>query len=328
MPHRAFVMLLIAAALMPANVRAEDRPACASHLPANANRNSIRIACEIPEKHQYDVSMAEFYGTALRRHDIAAWLTTDELLKIKAFENVPGRGVGWVTAENDDSIRVLYLHQVDDRYGIAGEATLRYEPWGVVNARGIADIPEKERAPTDAMLRMLRARTLATRQGLLNCNPNRPFNTVVLPVSEDGRDYMLTFLISAWDDKTVPLGGFHMLRIGDDGTDVITTYSQTSGCGNLTPEQLQAKKTLAVAHDSSAAPTPFHVFLSLQYRKPLYVKTTQNGLIWKVSGATVSLAADNDPTLRDLGDAFLLPDRSATDAERDLPPSTPNSDSR
>ncbi len=322
MPHLTFATLLLAAALIPTNVRADERPACAAHLPANASKNSIRIACEIPEKQQYDVAMAEIYGTALRRHDIAAWLTTDELVKIKAFENVPGRGVGWVTAENDDSIRVWYLHQADDRYGIAGEATLRYEPWGVVDARGMAEIPEKERVPTPAMLRMLRARALATRQDLINCNPDRPFNTVVLPVSEDGRDFMLTFLMSAWDDKTVPLGGFHMLRIGDDGTDVITTYSQTSGCGNLTPEQLEAKKALAVAHDSSAAPTSFHVFLSLQYRKPLYVKTTQNGLIWKVSGATVSLAAADDATLRDLGDAFLLPDRSSAEAEHDLPPST------
>ena len=314
---RLFACALALWALAPIDASADRRPKCASHLPADANEAAVRIACEIPDKFQRDVTMAEIFGAALRRHDIAAWLTTDELLKIGAFDRIPGEGTGWITTERDDSMFVRYFHRIDGRYGVVAEATLRYEPWGVTDARSLLDTPIEQREADEDTLALLRARELAMRQNLLNCNPSRPFNTAILRLREDGQDSILVFLMSGWDDHVVPLGGFHMLRISEDGTRTIDTYSQTPGCRNLTPADLDAAREIAIAHDASAVPTPLHVFLALQYRKPLYVKTTQNALVWKIDGTTVSLLDASDRDARRLRDAFIAADRPLTDAPDD-----------
>jgi hypothetical protein len=68
--------------------------------------------------------MAEFIGKLIRLHDMAAWLTTDALQEIKAFEGIQGRGRGWLTLGKGDDIEVRYFTEHDGRTSAIASATL------------------------------------------------------------------------------------------------------------------------------------------------------------------------------------------------------------
>ena len=48
--------------------------------------------------------------------------------------------------------------------------------------------------------------------------------------------------------------------------------------------------------EAPKAPTMFHVFLGLQYRKPIYVTTDQNDLVWLVDEGQIALVATDAST--------------------------------
>lgn len=113
---------LAALLLWPVVTGAKDKAAksaydCAelAELPADAGESDRRLTCTIPGKYRRDVAIAEYIGGAIRRHDLAAWLTTDELVKIKALPNAPGEPSGWLTHERDDEIDVRYFSKIGGR---------------------------------------------------------------------------------------------------------------------------------------------------------------------------------------------------------------------
>jgi hypothetical protein len=117
-----------------------------------------------------------------------------------------------------------------------------------------------------------------------------PPNTVVAEFEEDGVPEILVFVMSAWADSDLaPLGGYHMYRVSHDGGEVLDHFSQTRSCPVASSKELQESDSLMVSHIDSATPTMFHVFMSLQYRKPIYVATTQNDLLWKVDRNRIEL---------------------------------------
>ena len=78
------------------------------------------------------------------------------------------------------------------------------------------------------------------------------------------------------------------------GERVIGGYEQTKRCLSFVPDNKRKADWLAVSHLTSATPTMFHVFMSLQYKTPVVVFTTQNRLLWKVDGGEVSPLAPGD----------------------------------
>lgn len=257
----------------------------AKALPKEADQESRRIACEIPLRYQQDVSLAEWIGKAIRRHDMAAWLTTDALVEKKAFEDLQGEGRGWLTLEDDRGIDVRYFAGHEGRIDAIAAARLELEPFKVVQARKLSPpdpISSRER-------RLMHAKALALQsEGMNLCTKHAP-NTVVFEFNENGKPEILVFVMSAWTDDAAPLGGYHMFRVSEDGESIVNHFAQTKACPMAEASRLKDMEALMVSHTTSAAPTMFHVFMGLQYRKPLYVSTTQNGLLWRVDRGQIFL---------------------------------------
>lgn len=262
----------------------------ARQLPADASESDRRIACTIPPKYQRDVALAEYIGRAIRRHDLSAWLTTDELVKIKALPETPGTPAGWLTRELEDgNIETRYYAEVDGSAVAFASATLRFDGTGVHDAARL----RPPQPAGDRELRLLAAKRLAMAQSPLYCS-DRPPNTVIFEFEEDGEPQILVFIMTPWQDGSAPMGGYAMYRIDAKGERVIGGYEQTKRCLSFVPDKKRKADWLAVSHLTSATPTMFHVFMSLQYKTPVVVFTTQNRLLWKVDGGEVSPLAPGD----------------------------------
>lgn len=291
-------MLLLACAL-PAPAAFAATPAdtfdCgdAAALPAAASVNDRRIACTIPAAYRFDVSIAEYIGKGIRRHDMAAWLTTDALRDAGHFDQIPGRGRGWLTEEDDDSVWTGYFTEVDGRLGVFAEARLHWEPFGVREAEAHATL----RPASESQRHRLDAISTARSQPHNVCT-DASYNTVTFNFEEDGEARILVFLMPPMEDTRVQLGGYHMFRISADGTTVLDHFAQTKGCMEMAMADLEKAQHLVVSHDVSATPTMFHVFMSLQYRKPVLVLTTQNDLLWRVENGNIGPLPPDDPAYK------------------------------
>lgn len=269
-------------------------------LPAEADAAARRVACEIPPEHQADVSRAEVFGALLRRHDLAAWLTSDALVAAGAMRSIPGQGLGWLTQESDGRIDVRYFSRDDGRIVAFAESSLPLRaPLQARDTRAL-DPPQ---AASERERRLLAAITLAKSQKTLHCADAAP-NTVAVEYAEPGQPaQILVFLMSPWNDEAAALGGHALLRISRDGGKVLDRFEQTRRCVNIPIKDVKASEALTVSHLTSPTPTYFHAFMSKQYAKPIVVLTVRNGLVWKVEDGRVRLLADDAPESKTMREA-------------------------
>ncbi len=274
----------------------------AASLPPDASANDRRIACTIPTAYRFDVSVAEHIGKGIRRHDMAAWLTTDALRDAGHFNTIPGNGRGWLTEEDDESVWTGYFTEIDGQLLVFAEARMYWEPFGARDAR----VPAPLRPASEHQRHRLQALSLARAQPHNVCT-KASYNTVTFELEEDGETRILVFLMPPMEDARVQLGGYHMFRVSADGNTILDHFAQTKGCIEMSTEDLKLAKHLVVSHDLSATPTMFHVFMSLQYRKPVLVLTTQNDRVWRVENGTIAPLHPDDPaykTMREWSDAL------------------------
>jgi len=289
------VLLATAGAALAADTPAVPDCDAARALPAGANAETRRIVCEIPDKYRRDVAMAETIGLDIRRHDAAAWRTTDLLVANHAFDHLRGEGRGWLTLEDATGIDVRFF---DERDGVVGAiAQARFDAASLTAQQPRVLAPPEPMTAREAPLMRAKLAALATDPPL--CTKHSP-NTVVTEFEEDGVPEILVFVMSAWMDKhEAPLGGYHMFRYSADGQTLLSRFSQTRSCvvSDLDPALPGGAKTssLMVSHLASATPTMFHVFMSLQFGQPLYVVTTQNGLLWRVEDGSIHLEQGGRP---------------------------------
>lgn len=258
----------------------------ARKLPAEVDAAARRIACEIPADYREDVSRAEALGTILRRHDIAAWLTSDSLNAAGALSSLPGEPAGWLSEENGDRVDVRYFARADGRTVAFAQSSLPLRtPLAARDSRRL-DPPQPA---SERELRLLAAIKLARAQSMTYC-ANAPPNTVAIEWSEPEQPaQILVFLMSPWTDDSLPLGGHALLRVSRDGSRVLERFEQTRSCVNLDPRELEKVEALTIGHLTSDTPTCFHAFMSLQYRKPIYVTTVRNRLLWKIEDGRIRL---------------------------------------
>lgn len=294
MLHSGINALVIAILAWPAAVLAAPSESydCgdAAALPQAASHDDRRIACTIPAEYRFDVSIAEYIGKTIRRHDMAAWLTTDAVRDAGHFDAIPGEGRGWLTEERDDSIWTGYFAEADGKLSVFAEARMYWEPFGARDVQA----PSPLREASDNQRRRLHALTLARAQPYNICT-DANYNTVTFGFEEDGEARILVFLMPPMEDKRIQLGGYHMFRVSADGSRILDHFAQTKGCVEMATDDLERSEYLVVSHDLSATPTMFHVFMSLQYRKPLLVLTTQNGLLWRVENGSIGPLRTDDP---------------------------------
>lgn len=273
-------------------------------LPPEADAAARRIVCEIPPQYQEDVSRAEVLGALLRRHDLAAWLSSDALVEAGAMRSIPGEPQGWLSLERGDRIDVRYFSRDGGRMVAFAESSLPLR--APLKAQGSRRL-DPPQAADDRELRLLAAIKLARAQKMTYCSEAPP-NTVAVEFAEPGGPMqILVFLMSPWDDRGAPLGGHALFRIARDGGKVVERFEQTRSCVNLPAKDLTAAQALTVSHLTSPTPTFFHAFMSRQYDKPIVVSTTQNGLIWKVENGQIRLLAEDAPERKAIREAERKP---------------------
>ncbi len=288
------IVMLLGTSPVIADEEAPELKDCprAQMLPKEANGGDRRIACNIPEDLQEQVGLSQYFGGQLRMHDSAAWLTTDSLKEAGAFKakKLPGPMQGWLTFEEGNSINVRYYAKKENEIVAFARADLDK----VSVKAGNNEILKTPIAATEAELAMLAALSAAKSLKLLNCTG--PFNSVVLPFSNKNQKEIWVYLFSPWTNKVAPLGGHHLLRYSEDGKNLISQYSQTKGCINNDNTHIDDKSmaALMITHITSDTPTEMHVFMSLQYRKPIYVMTINNGITWLVERNKISVLERRD----------------------------------
>ncbi|CAN7287434.1 hypothetical protein LJR143_001262 [Pseudoxanthomonas sp. LjRoot143] len=297
--ERGIIAAVIAMFFWPATVAAAPAEAydCgdAKALPPDASQDDRRIACTIPAEYRFNVSVAEYIGKTIRRHDMAAWLTTDAVRDAGLFNTITGNGRGWLTEEREDSVWTGYFTEVDGQLAVFAEARMYWEPFGARDVQA----PSSLRPASESQRRRLQALALARSQPYNTCT-DAHYNTVTFEVEEDGEVRILVFLMPPMEDTRYHLGGYHMFRATADGTRVLDHFAQTRGCIELSPENMKVAQHLVVSHELSATPTMFHVFMSLQYRKPLVVLTTQNDRLWRVDSGRIDVLRTDDPLYKKL----------------------------
>lgn len=258
----------------------------ARKLPAEVDDATRRIACEIPADYRTDVSRAEALGAILRRHDVAAWLTSDSLNAAGALSPLPGEPAGWLSEEHPGRVDVRYFVRADGRTLAFAQSSLPLRtPLAARDSRRL-DPPQPA---SERELRLLAAIKLARAQSITYC-AKAPPNTVAIDWSEPGQPaQILVFLMSPWTDDSLPLGGHALFRVSRDGSRVLDRFEQTRSCVNLDPRELKKVEALTISHLTSDTPTCFHAFMSLQYRKPIYVTTVRNRRLWKVEDGSIRL---------------------------------------
>lgn len=290
----ALILLNITAAFADEEVPALKDCPRAQMLPKEASEDNRRIACNIPEDLQEQVTLSQFFGGLLRLHDIAAWQTTDSLKEAGAFKkkNIPGQPVGWLTFNDEEKniINVRYYAVKGGNTSRFAEADLDLKSMKATNNKLLNDSIS---ATTDELNQLTALSTVKSLK-LLNCTG--PFNSIVLPFTNGDAEEIRVYLFSPWTDKLAPLGGHHLVRVSKDGKNIISQYSQTRSCINNDNAALRRKDltALMITHLTSDTPTEMHVFLSMQYKKPIYVMSISNGITWSVDGNKISLVDRRD----------------------------------
>lgn len=230
---------------------------------------------------KFDQATVERLGRSLHRHDRAAWIATDALLK--RFRSPQAAGVaGWIVVEQGDADLVRFVRSVEGRLEAAYDVR--------VTARGAATVAEPaDRTLTATEQAAFSARAAAAGAVAQVCRPG--YNTVVLP-DVDGDGWLVWLLAPTPKVGVLPIGGHYRVTVAADGRTVEQADKLFATCLLIDPSQgapAGAKVAMAVASDVvSEAPQETHVFVQLQSRLTLYVMTARNGLLWKVQNGAIS----------------------------------------
>ncbi len=310
--HKPAALLLALAAALPARALAADEAPKASKgpdcpglaaLPAGvSSKEDLRITCEIPGPLRLPVQEAEMRGLRLRRHDLAAWLSTDALKEKHAFDDPGGKLGGWLTKEIEGGIEVRYYIEGEDGPRAFASAVL------VDGTDSIRDVRLlKPAEPADEReQRLLKARATAFKAPRLDCTS--AVNTVIL--EEPGLDQIRVYLFSGWDDQAAPMGGHSRFLVSSDGSAILDSFQQTQSCLNFASKP-DPKGMILVSDRHAGPPSELQVFLQRQYDVPVIVHMYGDDSVWKVEDGLLHLLPPGDP----LHDAVIQGEQRASDKE-------------
>ncbi len=208
-------------------------------------------------------------GREIFVQDTAAWRATDALLRaIRAEEQATIRG--WVVLGEGSTRTVRFLKADGDSVAPG---------WDIVVADGVAAAPTP---PTDTVMegetlaRFNARQTAAVNIGALRCGV---YNSVVAR-DPDGDGWIAWLLASTTEQGVMPVGGHYRFHISADGQTVVRRDQLSNGCLNMAanppPGPRGQPAAVVVSQIVSQGPVETHVFLSMQFRKPIYVLIGQD----------------------------------------------------
>jgi hypothetical protein len=229
---------------------------------------------------------AERTGRAMFLHDRAAWVATDAMLA--AYPKAPetAGGGGWITEESGADIIVTFYNRTPAavyRITVAenGKVTGKVEEY----TAPVALTPFEAGAAA--------AREVLSTASFDTCS--KTYNTVVLPAADKQAGHWRGYLLPGTTVRgLVPIGGAHRFNI--EGSAITARRSFTKSCLNL--QDSANTKALYVTHLLDPTPTELHVFISLQTRKPLMMRTMSNGTAWLIAGGKISVMERPSPSTK------------------------------
>lgn len=216
-------------------------------------------------------------GREIFIQDTAAWRATDSLLRALSPQD-QATIRGWVVLGEGSTRTVRFLKADGD--GVA-------PGWDIVFTDGVGGrpTPAAETVMTGETLARFNARqTAAVNIGTLRCGV---YNSVVTR-DPDGEGWIAWLLASTTEHGVMPIGGHYRFHISADGQTVIRRDQLSNTCMNVAanpPPGPQGQAVgVVVSQIVSESPVETHVFLSLQFRKPIYVVIIGNDRMYAVEG--------------------------------------------
>lgn len=251
--------------------------------PESASSTPSGQAATSAEVYREAVLKSERLGRALYQKDIATAFATDMLLRggyLAGDQTI----TGWVTQEGEGSMLVTYVAEDSGRRTVGHEVVF---PGGLTNPPALA--PTEPNTPLiGERAVMYEARTTAVGELRPLCDTN--YNTVVLPGTLIGEQGWLVYLLaSTVNPGERVLAGHTVVRVSPDGLIPLGTTPLSLSC-LIVPVDLPEgteQTGIFVTHLTTSWPLETHVYTSLLYSVPVYVRT-QTGT-WLVENGKIEL---------------------------------------
>jgi len=236
----------------------------------------------VPQGSRAEVASAQVQGALLQQEDFAVWVASNALVhsQLKA----PGTATGWLALPMDPQARTWKV-----------SFTATQPPRAFVYADVEVDLtappPKVKFSPhgkgrefSADELALVKARdAVVQNQQWLRCADDYNYSAS-LRDGKKGREAVIRALPARHDGKLYLLGGFHEFVTPIKGGKA-RHFQQTNTCLELPLPKNGVG--FMVSHVRSKAPTLFHVFASLSYERPVYVRTDSR--TWMVLDGKVTL---------------------------------------
>lgn len=207
-------------------------------------------------------------GREIYIQDAAAWVATDALRSALTDEE-EATIRGWVVLGDGPNRTVRFLKADGD--GVA-------PGWDIAVANDVASAPAQPAETTlvgESLARFNARQTAAVNIGDLRCGR---YNSVVAR-DPDSDGWLVWLLAGSPAQGVMPVGGHYRFHISADGRTMVRRDQLSNSCLNMAvnppPGPQGQPAAIVVSQIVSQGPVETHVFLSLQYRKQIYVAAGQ-----------------------------------------------------
>ena len=245
-----------------------------------------QVDASVPAKYRDEVLAAQLQGAKLQQEDVAVWLASNAL--VKAGTKPPGTPTGWLALGKDDKAcnwKVSFTALVGSKQVVYADVDV-----GLIAPPpkiGFEPHPQGRELTADEAI-LVRARDeISGRKNWLRCADDYNYS-VSFRQGKKGRETVVRALPARHDQKLYLLGGFHEFVAADQGGRA-KQFQQTNNCLEL--ELPKNGRGFMVTHLRSNTPTQFHVFASLSYGRPVYVKIENR--TWLVKDGMISVVDKN-----------------------------------
>lgn len=227
-------------------------------------RAQERLPAPVPIE-EWSMARVSALGREIYVQDTAAWVATDSLLEaLTEAEKATIRG--WVVLGEGRVRTVRFLKA-------AGDGVVPGWDIEVTDGQAASPAPATDTELTgESLIRFKARQTAVANIGTLRCGR---YNSVVAR-DDEGDGWLVWLTAGSPAQGIMPVGGHYRFRVSADGQTMLRRDQLSNSCLNMDANpppgpRGQQPGGVVVSHIVSGAPVETHVFLSLQFRKPVYV---------------------------------------------------------
>ncbi len=264
--------------------RAASVLVCSVLLAACATPSRVPVRAEPPPaRFRVEAETAFKLGAILKAYDDAAAQATDTASAFDVAGREHGHGT-YLVEPLGDGHRVIFVSRDPEAFGVIAAIDVAPGPgFGTVSGIRIFDRPR----PLDkAEQRLYDALMAAVTSSVQVCNG--AYNTEVIPYQHHGTlEYRVYLLRAQTDADTIPVGGHALVRVAADAKTVLEVRELSRSC--LDSPAPKADAVAMMASDGALdVPSAAHVFLMLEYHKPVYLMT-RNRILWRIDSRGIQV---------------------------------------